>query len=113
MRCANIWNSKGFVINCPLDNMPIQFKIVKDDIFIYTETPDDAILREDMYQATYEQYAIDCGWYEPDEGGEFVTYLIKDNDWDAPLIKIVVKEFEDAKWSIKACKEYLENHFTT
>lgn len=30
--------------------------------------------------------AIDLGWYpEMDVNGEFVLYVIKDNDWDDPL----------------------------
>ena len=87
--------------------MAIELKIVKDDFFIHSDMPDDTTLREDMYQATYEQYTIDCGWYEGIEEGGFITYLIKDYDWDKPVIKILTKAFEDAKWSVNMCKEYL------
>ncbi|MCB9045557.1 MAG: hypothetical protein H6550_05400 [Chitinophagales bacterium] len=92
--------------------MSINFKIAVDDIFTYEQIPDDTILREDMYQATFEQYVVDCGWYETDEGGTFITYLIKDFDWEMPVIKILTKDFENAKWSINVCKEYLENLFS-
>ena len=88
--------------------MGIQLKIVKDDIFPYLTIPDETIVCQDMYQATYEQYGIDCGWYESAEGGSFITYLIKDYDWDTPVIKILTKNFDDAKWSINVCKDYLE-----
>ena len=87
--------------------MSIELKIVKDDFFIYADMP-DTTLREDMYQATYKQYGIDCGWYEGVEDGSFITYLIKDYDWDKPVIKILTKDFVDAKWSINVCKAYLE-----
>ena len=89
--------------------MAIKLKIVVDDIFTYEDMPDDTILREDMYQATCEQYVVDCGWYETDDGGTFITYLIKDYDWETPVIKILTKTFEDAKWSINVCKAYLES----
>ncbi len=89
--------------------MSIVYKIALDDIFPHSNIPDDTYLREDMYQATYEVYGIDCGWYEIDGIGQFVTYLIKDYDWDAPVIRIAVKTLDDAKWSINICKDYLQN----
>lgn len=91
--------------------MAIKMQIAKDDFFIYSDTPDDTVLREDMYQATFEQYVVDCGWYENAEDGSFIAYLIKDYDWDKPVIKILTKTFEDAKWSVKVCETYLENLF--
>ncbi|MBS1780161.1 MAG: hypothetical protein JST70_12590 [Bacteroidetes bacterium] len=85
----------------------MDLRIVKDDIFIYDDVSDDTNLREDMYQAVYGQYIIDCGWYETEDGGNFITYLIKDNNWETPVIKIIIRTLHDAKWSIKACKTYL------
>jgi len=87
--------------------MSIKLQIIKDDLFIYSDTPDETILREDMYQATFEQYVIDCGWYENAENGSFIAYLIKADDWDKPVIKILTKTFADAKWSVNECKAYL------
>jgi len=64
---------------------------------------------QDMYQAVYGSYVIDCGWYGHYEGGNFITFLIKDVDWENPVLKIVTPNFSDAKWSIKACKEYVDS----
>jgi hypothetical protein len=91
--------------------MAIELKIAVDDIFSYESIPDDTILRQDMYQSTYQHYAIDCGWYQSDEGDRFITYLIKDYNWEEPVIKIETKEFNDAKWGINICKEYMEKIF--
>jgi hypothetical protein len=90
--------------------MSVNLVIVKDDFFVYDDLPAETTLREDMYQATLGEYAIDCGWYGNAEDGSFITYLIKDCDWDTPIIKILTKKFEDAKWSVNVCKEYLTQH---
>jgi len=86
-----------------------KLQVIKDDIFIYDSMPDETILCEDMYQAACASYAIDCGWYENDEDGNFITYFIKDCDWENPIIKIFTRNITDAKWSINVCKEYLDN----
>lgn len=39
---------------------------------------------QDMYQAAYASYVIDCGYYEHIEDGNFLAYLIEDYDWDHP-----------------------------
>jgi hypothetical protein len=87
--------------------MSLNFQVVNDDIFGYDNMPQETILREDMYQATYKSYTIDCGWYE----SKFITFLIRDADWETPIIKIESNNFKTAKWSINVCKEYLENLF--
>ncbi len=89
--------------------MNTKLQIVKDDLFIYDSIPDEITLREDMYQAKCGAYTIDCGWYELDEEGSFITFIIKNADWGSPILKILTPNFSDAKWSINACKEYIES----
>jgi len=81
-------------------------KQVIDHITEYEATKDDILLMEDMYFLEWKEYGIDCGWYDGDVNG-FITFLVKDYDWDTPIFKIVSQNIADAKWSIEICKEYL------
>ena len=85
--------------------IPAGWKIVFNDFFMldpvqYTDCNDEfwRYFVEDMLyivnertlkkdKKTYRKtVAIDLGWYpEMDVNGEFVLYVIKDNDWDDPL----------------------------
>lgn len=82
-------------------------KIIKDDITVYSITLDETILREDMYQAITEPFLIDCGWYENTVSGNFITYLIKNNDWDNPIIKIITNQIKEVYWSIDVCMQLI------
>jgi hypothetical protein len=85
----------------------VKVEVMKDDIFNRGDSIDESFLREDMYQATCKEYVIDCGWYENDMAGNFITFLIHNQNWDYPMIRIVTRNISDARWSVNVCKEYL------
>lgn len=89
--------------------MAIELQIVKNDFSELDITSNETFFTEDLYQAVYENYAIDCGWYN---AGYFVTFLIKDSDWDLPVLRIETRDLNAAKWSIKTCIEYLNEIVT-
>ena len=81
-----------------------QLVISNNDIFDDECVNDESCLREDMYQATYQNYCIDSGWYRK----HFITYLIKDSNWEEPILRIESRPVSDARWSIAVCIQYLE-----
>lgn len=55
---------------------------------------DNDDLQEDMLQVEYpNDYLIDAGWY----GGidKFIIFLIKDCDWDNPIIKEICVDWDE------------------
>lgn len=85
--------------------MFLDWKVIKDDLFTLSEQRED-FLNEDMFQASYKIYTIDCGWYEEGELGHYICFLIKEYNWESPIIKIITDNIEDAKWSVMICYEY-------
>ena len=63
----------------------IDFDVNRD---IPLETQID-LLKEDLLQVCYDNnYLIDIGWYpEFDEEGAFRVYVIKDYQWDNPVVQ--------------------------
>lgn len=57
------------------------------------EPGDDVLsLDEDLLQVLFsdaEETTVDVGWYPSfDEAGEFVVMVIKNRDWDVPLLRV-------------------------
>ncbi len=85
------------------------WKITKNDLKDLEDKDLNAVedlLIEDLFQAELDNYCIDAGWYEGVKG--FITFLIKDYDWDNPVIKIVSDKISDVYWSMGICMEYYE-----
>ncbi|MBL7710901.1 MAG: hypothetical protein JNL13_00480 [Chitinophagaceae bacterium] len=84
------------------------WQLVKDELAEYEDTGDDTLLTEDMFQATYNDFTIDGGWYgSGDANGVFIAYLIRNADWEEPLIKRTSYTIQDMKWDIQSCAEYV------
>ena len=83
------------------------WKIVKDS---FSEldflTNDTTFYNEDMFQASFNNYIVDCGWYGEHDGC-FIKVLIRDGNWEEPMVEIVLTRPDMVKWSIEVCKEYL------
>jgi len=87
---------------------------IKDN-FISFEKPlkdqtDD--LYEDMFYSIYEDISItlDIGWYGNTKNleGIFILYLIKEDDWDNPLLKLSTKDLYILKHFIKSSVEFID-----
>ena len=63
--------------------------ITKNEFDVYEQTllnEDNCLLTEDMLQIVYaNKYVIDVGWYSGVK--KFIIYVIKDCDWEVPLVK--------------------------
>ncbi len=53
-------------------------------------------LQEDLFQAVfYDQYVIDVGWYPSEKiNGSFKLVVIKEYDWENPLVEKKCKSFD-------------------
>lgn len=67
---------------------------------------DNTLLMEDIFQASLDNFIIDSGWYGEDENGQFVTRLIKDYDWENPIVRLVSYNLQDTVQNIAFCEEY-------
>ena len=58
-------------------------------------------LKEDLLQISYDntdKYTIDVGWRpELDPSGEFIIYVIKNFNWEEPLLKKKTKKIQHLK----------------
>lgn len=60
----------------------------------FDKEPGDDVwgLAEDLLQVLFsdaEKTTVDVGWYPSfDEAGEFVVMVIKNRDWDSPLLRV-------------------------
>jgi len=88
--------------------LTIQWKIIKDDLSPLSSVDDETFLYEDMFQASYENIVLDCGWYADGIDGRFITFGIKDFNWDNPIFKMETYKLEDAKWSLLIAQSYFE-----
>lgn len=79
------------------------FTVVLDDLSEYIDTHDKLLLKEDMLQLAYKNYIIDVGFYSK----EFILYVIKDRNWDIPIIKEFIQENDIINRINKACIEVL------
>ena len=69
-------------------------------------------LKEDMLQVAYknDKYVLDVGWYpEFDQNGRFITFVIKNYDWNNPFLKLESKSIEklinDINFAIRAISD--------
>lgn len=85
----------------------IDFAINKD---ITLEEQID-LLKEDMLQVSYDNgYLIDVGWYpEFDEEGNFRVYLIKDLQWDNPILQKSCRDLNLLDEYIHECINRIES----
>lgn len=86
--------------------------VIKDDFisFDISLNKQTSELYEDMFQAQASNNVIlDIGWYGETEGlkGKFVLYLIKDQDWENPLLKISTQDLNILKYYIGYTMQYL------
>ena len=64
-------------------------------------------LKEDLLQVHYEnKLVLDVGWYpEFHPNGRFVTYIIKNSDWENPVLKLesksITKLINDINFAIQ------------
>lgn len=71
-------------------------------------------LREDIVQITHNDVPdilLDIGWYgdfEFDNSARFILYVIKDCDWDKPLLRKETKSISELEAFIKESLIYLE-----
>lgn len=66
---------------------------------------DTTLLVEDIFQASNTNYIIDSGWYGEDSSGRFITFLIKDLDWDNPVVRIESSNLEETIFNISICED--------
>ncbi len=85
-----------------------KWHVNKDDLSDLIAIDEDTFLYQDMFQASLENYVIDCGWYEFESDSYFKTVLIKDYDWENPMVAILTKHINDMRWSIAICENYVE-----
>lgn len=87
--------------------LPANWKIIKNDYSSFQRNSlDKSHLTEDMFMAEYDNFVIDSGWYGDDfedENGSFITFLIKDNDWEKPILKVNSFELNDIFDIINFC----------
>ena len=78
--------------------------IVKDD-FIDLNKPlheQEDGLCEDMFQALSGDLCIDVGWYGTNfQDGNFICFLILNEDWDSPKEKVVTRDLKEVEGIIK------------
>ncbi len=75
--------------------------IIKSDIFEISNNLDESALSEDLFQIKNNNFIVDSGWYEGINS--FITYLIKDDNWENPVIKIISKTKENCLDAIAFC----------
>jgi hypothetical protein len=81
--------------------------VVKDDISDL-DGSQETMMREDMFQASKGRYTIDCGWYGDYPDGCYITYIVRDAQWDKPVVKIESRTLDNSAWSIDVCRSYVD-----
>lgn len=65
--------------------------------------------KEDMLQIGYGDYILDVGWLpEHDEKGSFILIVIKDFNWDKPVVTKKIKDIYDLKKNLEIEHSKLE-----
>lgn len=60
-------------------------------------------------QAEYKDEILDIGWYPSfNKNGHFIISLIKNFDWEKPIFKKEVREFEEL---LRCIKEILSKYY--
>ena len=66
-------------------------------------------LNEDLLQASANNFIIDIGWYpEGDPEGKIISLLIKDHNWQKPILHFEDTNYADFKKHICLLTEYGE-----
>ena len=87
--------------------------IVKDDFISFEEPLKNQVnfLYEDMFHVAQENLNIifDIGWYGDADNldGKFILHLIKNEDWDNPMVKLSTKDLSTLKFYIKTTIDYI------
>lgn len=85
------------------------WNIIKNDFIEYAIQHNyTELLCEDMFQAQYENYTIDAGCYSTENENIFITYLIKEYNWEDPILKFYDKNIKGVYQSLKKIKSYLD-----
>ena len=73
------------------------------------------ILKEDMLQAKYDNdFIIDVGWYPSfDENGQFQVRVIKDHQWEPPLILLTANTITELASKLQTAQNIVNSRFTT
>jgi len=89
--------------------------IIKDEFISFDLPIEKQVdeLCEDMFQAikiNVDKIALDIGWYSnaTELNGEFVLYLIKNDDWDNPLVRISTNDLVVLKYYIKTAITFIK-----
>ena len=69
-------------------------------------------LTEDLLQVEYaNQIVLDLGWYpELDPNGFFIIYVIKNYNWDTPIISENAKSFDELKYKMLKIIDMIDNN---
>lgn len=91
-------------------------KVVHDDFKINCKQPLNEqldSLKEDLFQVRYSNktvFTIDIGWYpEMDPTGSFITYIIKNFDWENPLFRKKSKSIDRLNKHLKEAITLVNN----
>jgi hypothetical protein len=79
----------------------------------WRQLKDDLDLDEDLLQADYANgLVLDVGWYDdlqpnsatanPESGGAFCVQLIRNHDWESPVVSIFARDFQELSTAIEA-----------
>ncbi|WP_422106240.1 hypothetical protein [Winogradskyella sp.] len=88
---------------------------IKDNFISFDKPLKDQLddLYEDMFYSIYEDISItlDIGWYGSTKNlkGVFILYLIKEDDWDNPILKLSTKDLSILRHYIKSSVEFIDN----
>ncbi len=60
-------------------------------------------LKEDLFQVVFDdKIVLDAGWYSDGSiDGEFVIYLLENEDWDNPMERKTVHSFEELRSGVQ------------
>jgi hypothetical protein len=63
--------------------------------------------QEDIFQVSYYEglYVVDVGWYRK----EFAVFVIKDFDWENPLLEKRYVKLDELHRFVQECSEYVRN----
>jgi len=90
------------MMNFELSHICKNWNVIKNNLFV--NYYDNEFLTEDLFQIEKKNFIIDIGWYEG--ASLFYIYLIKDFEWDLPLIKISAYSREQCFIALEFCVNY-------
>jgi hypothetical protein len=83
------------------------FDLIDEDIALEDQKKE---LKEDMLQIELDdRLTLDIGWYsKPDGSGNFGLFIIEDEDWQNPILKIRSNSLKSLKRTIKTALKTLK-----